>query len=190
MGNLDYRKNLFILSAPSATGKNTVYGLLKDMLSKVERGITVTTRKPRNNEVDGVDYYFISTELFEEKSDKGEFVERNYYDEGFYATPLSEIERYPETVPLFLIVDTNGMKQIKRKYPCVTSIFLMPPSIEELERRIRTRGDNTSQEIERRIKRAKTEIENSSEYDHVIVNDKIETCVNSIASIVREKFNV
>lgn len=93
------------------------------------------------------------------------------YDDGYYATPYSEINRYHDKTPLFLVVDTNGMKSIKDKYPRVKSIFLMPPSIEGLKRRINSRGDNTPEEVDNRIGMAVWKINESKNYDFVIVNN-------------------
>lgn len=184
---IDLRRNLIILSAPSATGKNTVYNAVKKLLPYVERAITVTTRAPRKNEKDGLDYFFISECEFQQKALCGEFVEINRYDNSFYATPYSEIEKHPDTTPLFLIVDTNGMKSIKEKYPLSRSIFLKPPSIEELKRRIRSRGDNTPEEIENRINMAIVEIDEAKNYDYSIINRDVEIAAKEIAKIILMK---
>lgn len=181
---ISFQRNLIILSAPSATGKNTVYNAVKKLRPDVERAITVTTRAPRKNEKDGVDYYFLSDTEFRKRKQYGEFVESNLYDDGYYATPYSEINRHPDTTPLFLIVDTNGMKSIKYKYPRAKSIFLMPPSIEELKRRINSRGDNTPEEIENRIGMAVWEINESKHYDFVIVNNDADEVAKEIVKIL------
>lgn len=181
---IDYRKNLIILSAPSATGKNTVFNAVKTIKPDVERVITVTTRAPKKNEKDGVDYYFLTDAVFRQKEKNGEFVESNRYDDGYYATPYSEINRYPETTLLFLIVDINGMKAVKDKYPFSKSIFLMPPSIEELKSRISSRGDNTPEEIENRIGMAVLEINESKNYDFVVANNDVVTAAKEIVKII------
>ena len=185
--SVDLRKNLIILSAPSATGKNTVYNALKLRMPEIERAITATTRNPRAGEVDSVDYYFYSKEAFNEKKKAGAFVEYNEYDNNYYATPYSEIERYSLNTPLFLIVDTHGMMSIMKKYPLSTSVFLAPPSIEELERRIRERGDNTPEEIGRRIEEARREMQHSDWYDYVVKNIRIEDCVEKLEEILRKR---
>lgn len=185
--SVDLRKNLIILSAPSATGKNTVYNALKLRMPEIERAITATTRNPRSGEVDSVDYYFYSKEEFDEKKETSAFVEYNEYDNNYYATPHSEIERYSLTTPLFLIVDTHGMMSIMRKYPLSTSVFLAPPSMEELERRIRERGDNTPEEIRRRSEEARREMQHSDWYDYVVKNIRIEDCVEELEEILRKR---
>lgn len=111
---VDLRQNLFILSAPSATGKNTVFNAVQEMLPEVKRAITATTRSPRRNEFNGVDYHFMSQDEFDKRSFNGEFAEQNHFDSGYYATPISEIEKHPKTTPVFLIIDTHGMNRILR----------------------------------------------------------------------------
>lgn len=179
------RKNLIILSAPSATGKNTVYNAVKKLMPDVQRAITATTRAPRKNEINGVDYYFMTDAEFQRKNKCGEFVESDYYDGEYYATPYSEIFRYPVTTTLFLIINTNGMKSVKKKYPFSKSIFLMPPSIEELNRRIQLRGDNTPEDAENRISIASVEISEAQQYDYVIVNDDVEVVAKEIVKIIQ-----
>lgn len=187
--SVDLRKNLIILSAPSATGKNTIYNALKLRMPEIEKAITATTRKPRAGEVDSVDYYFYSKEEFKEKKETGAFVEYNEYDNNYYGTPYSEIEKYSSSTPLFLIVDTHGMMSIMRKYPLSTSVFLAPPSMEELERRIRERGDNTPEEIKRRIEEVNREMKHSDWYDYVVKNIRVEDCVDELEGILRKRMN-
>lgn len=184
--NVDLRKNLIILSAPSGGGKNTIYNALKSRMPEIEKVITVTTRTPRKSEIDGVDYYFYSKDIFSKKRENGEFVEYNEYDNNYYATLYSEIERYSSSTPLFLIVDTHGMVSIMRKYPLSTSFFLVPPSMDELERRIRERGDNTPEEIKRRIEEANREMQHAERYDYVVKNICVEECVDELERIIKE----
>lgn len=182
---VDLRKNLFILSAPSATGKNTVYTALKARIPAIERVITVTTRKPRANETDGEDYHFLCKRAFEQNARNGKYAEYNAYDDEYYATPYSEIEKHGVTTPLFLILDTNGMLNVMREYPLSTSVFLKPPSVTELEKRIRARGANTPEEIQRRLEEAKHELQRSTRYDYVITNDDLKACVDELECCVR-----
>ena len=187
--SVDLRKNLIILSAPSATEKNTIYNALKLRMPEIEKTITATTRNPRAGEVNSVDYYFYSKEEFNEKKKACAFVEYNEYDNNYYGTPYSEIERYSSSTPLFLIVDTHGMMSIMRKYPLSTSVFLTPPSMEELEKRIRECGDNTPEEIKRRIEEAKREIKHSDWYDYVVKNIDVKECVDKIEAVLRKRLN-
>lgn len=183
---VDLRKNLIILSAPSGAGKTTVYNLLKQRMPEIRKAVTVTTRTPRAGEINGEDYYFYSKEEFENREKNGEFVEFNLYDNGYYATPFDEINKHPVTTPVFLIVDTNGMSNVMNTYPLSTSIFLSPPSIEELEKRIRERGANTEDEIDRRVAQAKGEMQRSEFYDYLTVNRDLNICVDEIAQIVED----
>lgn len=186
--SVDLRQNLFILSAPSATGKNTVLDGVRLRLPKVKKAVTATTRKPRKKEKDGVDYYFYCGEEFKQKSDAKEFAEVNFYDNNLYATPISEIEGCDVNTPLFLVVDFHGMREILSKYPLSTTIFLMPPSIESLHERIRSRGDNSEEEIERRILEARLEIKRSEMYAYIVKNDNLEDCVKTVCGIIKEQF--
>lgn len=179
------RKNLFILSAPSATGKDTVLDKVQEQIPEVKKAVTATTRKPRKNEVEGIDYYFYSNEEFKHMSDSKKFAEVNFYDDHLYGTPKSEIHRYDTKTPLFLVVDFHGMREILMKYPLSTTIFLMPPSIETLIERIKARGENSEEEIERRIMEAKLEIKRSVMYDYIVENDDLDDCVNAVSNIVR-----
>ncbi len=180
-------RNVFILSGPSSTGKNAVFSMLQERVSNVKRAITVTTRPPRQGEEEGVDYYFISEDEFWRRNDRHEFAEQNFYDNTFYATPRSEIEKASKHEPIFLIIDTNGMDHIIRKYPLATSIFVMPPSMEELEKRMSQRGANSPDEMERRLKIAQQEIQRAKFYDFVITNDDVNQCVDQLVSIVQNK---
>ena len=182
---VDIRKNLFVVSGPSGCGKNTVYTALKQRMPNIQRVITATTRTPRGNEQHGVDYYFISESEYFKGCNNGVFVESAFYDDSYYATPISEIERFSLQVPVFLIVDTGGKDAIKKKYPRATTIFLMPPSREETVRRIKERGANTAEEIERRISRARAEIDGAKLYDHIVVNDNVDQSVDLIERIIR-----
>lgn len=185
--DVDFRKNLFILSAPSATGKNTVVNGVIKSLPKVKKAITATTRPPRKKELNGIDYFFYTKDEFIKRAQANEFVETNFYDNNLYGTPYSEIKKYDESTPLFLIVDFNGMQEILKHFPDSTTIFLMPPSTEVLYERIRSRGDNTKEEINRRITAAKYEISQSSKYDYVIKNEILEDCIDAVVQIVKER---
>ena len=191
--SVDLRKNIFILSAPSATGKNTVFNELKQRIPEIERVITATTRKPRANakEKDGIDYYFYTLDEFEKRSSRNEFVEQNLYDNDYYATPFEEIYKHSLATPLFLIVDTRGMRNVMHKFPLSTSIFLMPPSVEELERRIKMRSANSPASIVARLDEAKKEIKIGEEmYEHIIVNDNLEKCVEQVYQIIKSDPNL
>lgn len=184
IGAVDLRRNLFILSAPSGCGKNTVYEAVKRRMPQVKRVITATTRAPRRGETDGVDYLFCTKERFEEIRLAAGFVEDVCYDHACYGTPVSEVERHDVTIPVFLIVDVRGKERVMRRYPLATSIFISPPSMEELERRLRGRGDNAEAEISRRMDAARMEMTRAKFYEYVVENDDLEACTDRIARVV------
>lgn len=182
-----FNRNLFILSGPSSTGKNAVFSMLQKRLSNIKKAISVTTRAPRQGEEDGVDYFFITESEFWCRSERHEFAEQNFYDNTHYATPWSEIDKASKNEPIFLIIDTNGKEKLVYKYPLATLIFIMPPSMEELENRMRKRGVNTPDEMKRRLRIAQQEIQRAKYYDFVIVNDDVNQCVDKLVDIVRSK---
>ncbi len=156
---------LIILSGPSCAGKNTVFEYLD--AKGYGRVITTTTRGMRTNEKDGVDYYFITRELFEKRLEDGEFIEHNEYDGNLYGVSCGELEKVlSEDRAVFAIVDVNGAKAIKSRYPDAVCIFLLPPSFEELRRRMVKRGENTPEEIERRLEIARNEV-----FEGVVLSD-------------------
>lgn len=181
---IDLRKNLFILSAPSGCGKNTVFEAVRQQVPQSQRVITATTRAPRRGETDGVDYLFCTEARFDEIRRNAGFVEDVCYDHACYGTPVSEIERYGEDVPVFLIVDVRGKERVMARYPLAHAIFISPPSIEELERRLRSRGDNQEAEIARRMAAARMEMQQARFYEYVVENDDLDACVSRIVRLV------
>lgn len=180
-------KNLFIISAPSATGKNAVFNEVKKILPQVHRIVTCTTRKPRPEEANGIDYYFLTQIEFEFKKLHDYFIEYNTYANTRYGTLRSEVKKYQnEKYPIFLIIDTNGKKNVVEEYPNATSIFIMPPSFEELERRIRERRRNSEMEIALRLEEAKKELLKANTYDYIVVNNEIKKCAQEIVEIVKK----
>lgn len=176
--------NLFILSGPSCSGKNTVFNLVQEMMS-VKRVVTCTTRAPRKGEREAVDYYFKKEQEFLAMSKRGDFAEENIYDNCYYGTPKSEILNADQTIPLFLIIDTRGCEQILRQFPDATTIFIKVP-IEELIRRFKIRSANTEVEISRRISEAKVELEKGKKYDFILENEEPNECARAICVIVSE----
>lgn len=183
------KQNLFILSAPSGTGKNTVFKALQKKNPMIRRVVTVTTRSPRRDEVDGKDYLFYTENEFKRISDKGGFIEQNCYNKKLYGTPENQIHMWADDLPVFVIVDTNGKNKILEKYPLSTTIFLLPPSVETLEHRIRNRGENSEDEIKDRLRIALNEILEAKSYDYVIINDNLDKCAEELLKIVKDKMN-
>ncbi len=177
-------ERLFVVSAPSATGKNTVFDALQALVPFVRRAITVTTRLPRDKEQDGVDYYFVTKEEFLRRADAGAFVEQNRYADHWYATPKAELCA-DEAEVVVLIIDVHGKDAVTAAYPQAKSVFLMPPSMEELRRRILSRNQNSPEDVERRLEIAREEMARAQTYDYVLVNDDVDRCAAELAAIVQ-----
>ena len=168
---------LIVFSAPSGSGKTTlVHYLLKKILN-LSFSISATSRKPRENEIDGKDYFFLSKENFISKINNGKFLEyEEVYDGIFYGTLLDEVEKnWEKGKHVIFDIDVVGGINIKKLFPERTlAIFVKPPSIESLEERLNNRGDDSPEEIHQRVEKAKKEMEYSSQFDKVILNDKLE----------------
>lgn len=183
------RHKIIIIAAPSGAGKTSVVRhLLKVLPDKLAFSISAATRKPRNNEIHGVDYYFISAADFEKKIAEDAFVEWEMVYEGkYYGTLKQEVERIwaAEKAPL-LDVDVKGGLHVKEKYPGQTlSLFIQPPSIEELERRLRSRGTESEESVKSRISKAAYELTFKDRFDFVILNDKLERACAEAEALVR-----
>ncbi|MGE3954269.1 MAG: guanylate kinase [Parachlamydiales bacterium] len=178
------RGKLFILSAPAGTGKTTLISMLAKEFPRVCQSVSCTTRPKRRGEIDGVHYHFISQKAFEQKRAAGDFLEWAELFGNFYGTSRSFVEEeLAEGRHLFLVIDVQGAAQIKEQMPCV-SIFLSPPSMGELERRLRGRKTETPEKIAERLARAKIEMELSKNYDYHIINDDLDTAYAALRRIV------
>ena len=179
---------IFILSGPSGCGKNTVYEGLRALDPDIVQTVSATTRKPRPGERNGVDYYFVTAPEFKRRIDDGEFVEYVTYGGNCYGTLKSEVQRLTglgKTV--VLVIEVRGALNIKRMFPESVSIFIEPPSVEELVRRINKRGDNNEAEIELRLNIAKEEMTFRDKYDYRVVNDDLDTCIREIYDIMKKE---
>ena len=179
-------KKLIIITGPSGVGKGTV---VKEMLCKDKHiwlSISATTRNPRMGETEGENYYFISDEKFKDMIDKKEFLEWAQFAGNYYGTPLSKVkEKIEKGFIVLLEIEVEGAKQIKEMFPEALSIFLLPPSIEELEKRIRNRGTDNEEAINRRLNRANYEIESSNKFDFVLTNHHVDETVKGILKIIK-----
>ena len=178
---------LFVISGASGVGKSTVLKKVmadrKDLLFSV----SATTRAPREGEVDGVSYYFLSRPQFEQMIQAGEFLEYDEHHQTLYGTPASEVLKKQETGHVILDVEPNGAFNVRKARPDATLIFIMPPSWEALETRLRGRGDTSAEQIEIRLNRAKWEMEQSEFYDYIVINDQVEACADEILKIIADK---
>jgi len=177
---------VFIISAPSGSGKSTLVHRLMHTVPELTFSISYTTRPPRPAETNGVDYYFISRQEFEVRLHGGEFLEHaevfgNYY--GTHRGTLEDAEK--EGRDLVLDIDVQGARQLKVAIPEAISIFVLPPSREVLEQRLRSRSQDSEEVIQRRLLGAAEEVRNYSQYDYVLINREIEQSVASLANIVK-----
>ena len=177
---------LVVISGTSGVGKGTVLGIMMEKNKNLSFSVSATTRDPRPGEVDGVHYYFITKEKFEAMIEGGQFLEYDAHMANYYGTPRAQAEEKMEHGSVLLDIDPNGAKQVKTAAPEALLIFIMPPSVEELERRLRGRGDTPEDQIRLRMERAVWEMEQRSWYDHVVVNDDANRCAEEILKIIAE----
>lgn len=178
---------LIVLSGPSGVGKGTVRkAVFSRPDAKFEYSISMTTRKPREGEVDGVDYFFKSREEFEKLIKEGKLLEYAEYVGNYYGTPVDYVKETLEAgKDVFLEIEVQGAKQVREKFPEGLFIFLMPPSLAELKNRIIGRGTESVELIHNRMEAARKEIELTSMYDYIVVNDDVERAVDKINAIVQ-----
>ena len=181
------RKNgmMVILSAPSGAGKDTVFREISRTRSDVCESISATTREPRAGETDGVNYYFLTQSEFEKKIENNEFLEYASYNNCYYGTPASTVLKLVEEGKIcFLIIERKGAQKIMKSYPEAVSIFLMPPDMETLEKRLKKRNTDSEEAIISRLKIAEEEIKSASEFDYIVINNELEKAVDEINEIL------
>ncbi len=180
------RGQLVVVSGPSGVGKGTVVQRLLERLPDAEASVSFTTRPPRPGEAEGVDYHFVDDETFDELIAEGELLEWASVHRARYGTPRSWVqERLADGVDVLLEIDVQGALQVRRKVDDALLIFLAPPSREELARRLRLRGTESPDERERRLETAEAELAAAPAFDHVLVNDEVDACVETITTILR-----
>jgi len=176
---------IIIISAPSGSGKTTVVERLLAELPRVKRSISCTTRPPRQGEEEGRDYFFVSEGDFRRKIENGEFLEWEETFGNFYGTPLEQFTGAMENgQDLILSIDVKGARQVKEKFPGAISVFIMPPSTEELESRLRKRNTDRKDQVDLRLKEARRELEAADEYDYLVVNDDLDGAVTELKSVL------
>lgn len=179
---------LVILSAPSGCGKDTVFQELKKKRKDIVESISATTRKPRDGEIDGVNYYFKSDSDFQMMIVNDELLEYARYNNCYYGTPVYGVEKSIEEGKIcFLIIDVQGAQSIMKLRPDAITIFLLPPDLEELENRLTGRCTNDTDDIRNRMEIAKREIEIAPLYKYNVVNDDLQRCVDEIDKILNKE---
>ena len=178
--------NLFIVSAPSGAGKSSLINAVLAEDRNLALSVSFTTRAPRAGEVDGREYHFVDRKSFEAMLERGEFLESAEVHGNHYGTSQKWIsEARSKGLDIVLEIDWQGAQQLRRVFPEVVSIFIMPPSPRELERRLRARGKDSDEVIRTRLTNAREEIGHVAEFDYVIINNKFEDARRDLAAIVR-----
>ncbi len=175
---------LFVISGPSGVGKGTALEIAMKRKPDLSFSVSATTRAPRPGEVEGKSYTFITVEQFKEMIAQDAFLEYDEHNKTFYGTPRAQLVEKRARGPVFLDIDPMGAKRVRQAVPDCTLIFIMPPSMEELERRLRGRGDTSEEQIQIRLARAQWEIDQAPWYDYVVVNRKPEQCADEILNII------
>ena len=183
------RSRVLILSAPSGSGKTTITRYLLEQFPELEFSISATTRVPRGEEKDGVDYYFLTPDTFREKIACGELLEwEEVYPGKYYGTPLSEVTRIGNKGHVMVCdIDVKGGVNVKKIFgQQALAVFIQPPSIDELQKRLQTRGTDTPESIACRVDKAREELTFASQFDVVIVNDVLETALQKAEQVVKQ----
>jgi guanylate kinase len=182
-------RKLFVISGCSGVGKGTV---LKEFMKRNSNdfmlSVSCTTRKPRTGEENGVNYFFLTKEEFQDCIDKDKFLEHAEFAGNFYGTKKKFIrQKFEEGMNIILEIETQGALQVKQKMPEAVLIFIAPPSFEELEHRLRGRNTENEEAIQKRLHEVKIELERSKHYDYVVVNDDLERAVSEIEEITKKE---
>jgi guanylate kinase len=177
---------VFVITGPSGVGKGTLIRGLMDEVPELELSVSATTRPPRPGEEDGVHYHFLDPDRFADRVARGQFVEHAEYSGNQYGTLRAELERRTAAgVPVVLEIELQGARQVREAMPDAVQVFIAPPSEEALRARLIGRGTDDPEQIERRLATAERELQARDEFDHVVVNDRLEDAVAELSAIVR-----
>ena len=178
-------KKLIIITGPSGVGKGTVVKAILKKDINIWLSISATTRKPRNGEEDGKDYYFLTTKKFKEMINNEMFLEWAKFAGNYYGTPIESIkEKIKDGYKVILEIEVEGACQVRERFPNIISIFLLPPDKNELEKRIRNRGTDNEESILKRLERADFEMISSKDFDYVLKNYEIDKTADEILKII------
>lgn len=179
---------VFVITGPSGVGKGTLIRSLFDRIPELVLSVSATTRSPRPGEQDGLAYHFLDRDEFDRRVDAGEFVEWAEYSGNRYGTLRAELERHlSEGRPIVLEIELQGARQVREKMPEAVQVFIAPPSAETLRMRLVGRGTDTPEEVQRRLETAAAELAAQPEFQHVVVNDRLEDAVDALVAIVERE---
>lgn len=178
---------LFVISGASGVGKSTVLAKVMAARENLSFSVSATTRAPREGEIDGQSYYFVSKQQFEDMIKQNAFVEYDAHMENYYGTPKAQLLEKLESGDVILDIEPIGAFNVREAWPDAVLIFIAPPSQQELERRLRSRGDTEGHQIQVRMERAQWEMEQSKKYDYVVINDQVDICAEEILKILNKK---
>jgi guanylate kinase len=176
---------IFVITGPSGVGKSTIISRLRKEIPGVGYSVSHTSRKPRKNEADGVNYHFVDRATFEKMIGEKAFVEWAKVYEDLYGTSFSSLRsQTDQDLDVLMDLDSQGAKNIKKSFQDSVLIYILPPSLQELEKRLRGRASDEEAEIEARLEKARKEIENCVDYDHIIFNENLDKTLQEVASII------
>ena len=182
---MENEKYLFVVSGAAGTGKDSVVSALRKAHPEIEKTVSATTRSPRPGEQEGVDYYYRTKEPFQQLIDQDEVVEHNFFNGNYYGTLKEEVNKRLNAGKLVvMVIDVHGAANIRRMYPGATTIFLLPPSTQELERRLRGRHTDDEQKICERLAQARRECALAYTYDYVVINDDPDVAAKELDAII------
>lgn len=184
-------RHIIVVTAPSGAGKTTIAHRVMEELPNLQFSVSMTTRPPRDDETEGIDYHFVSEEEFQKHIERGDLVEyEEVYPGLYYGTPRAEIEEKAREHPILLDIDVKGAENVKRIFGDeALVIFIAPPSIETLARRLRHRGTESTDDLRTRLERAEMEIEKADRFDAVVVNDQLDEAVEETLEHVHRFVN-
>ncbi len=179
---------LFVYAGASGVGKGTIMKELLKRNETIKLSVSATTRNPREGEVHGREYFFVTKEKFEEMIKDNGFLEHAQYCDNYYGTPKAYVdEQLDKGFNVFLEIELQGAQNVLKMRPDAVSIFILPPSVEELERRLRDRGTETEDAIIKRLSQAKVEMENAKMYQYTVINDDLDKAIEDVLEIVRKE---
>ena len=179
-----YKGKLFVFSGASGVGKSTVLAKVMASRPDLRFSVSATTRAPRAGEIEGESYYFVTKEKFLEMIEEKAFLEYDVHMDNYYGTPKHQLNEKLKNGNVVLDIEPNGAFHVRQEWADAVLIFIAPPSLEELESRLRGRGDTSEAQIQVRQARVAWEMEQSKHYDYVVVNEQVDTCVEEILQII------